>query len=131
MAKRIDGIKGAFSAIGYFGAAIFCGFLAYAGKNDYTPSNALYAIACLLLLFGFWQAIWGRIFKAIIRGVSSNIIPSAVLVTEGDKRRFDEMTKKRTSALRTATLALGSMVVACSINLFSSWLFHLWISIPK
>lgn len=125
IARRWRAIRDAIQASGYIGMATFLASYTYFRGQDISTSEILFCSSIALALFGVWSASWGNIYIALVNRLTSNIFPTVILLTEGDKRKFKELSEKRNSPRNTLFILGGSILTNLLVNLTSSYLYTL------
>lgn len=122
--KNWQTVKELFDSIVSIGLSIFLlGYVWFAGDSLNRLPDAIVALSLGLIILALSKAIAAKLRSSGQEKITANLLPSVILLTDGDTRRLSEFEAERTKS--TATLwSLAQMAVASILlNLAASYLF--------
>jgi hypothetical protein len=122
--KRFNLIRAILGQFGRIGFAFFLAAYVWF-QRDFGLSLELttLAVALGLALYSSFMIFESFITKNVLRRLSRNIVPSVILLTEGDISGYDEIKNSQNSSTRTLFSAIFAILLALSVNLLSSYLY--------
>ena len=124
VSRNIMAIGQSLSALGRLGFAFFLIGLAYfSGDQIDGVKYIMYAISIALMLWVFVSLTVNVAKKWFLRRLGENILPSIILLTDGDKSACNKIDSKRNSTSFTLTGLAGTVVLGILINVISSYIY--------
>lgn len=116
---------------GRVGMAFFVLAFTFFSRSSETNVTRLAIAACIGLILWSISSVAERVvFRNIVKRVVSNIFPSVILLSEIDRRQFDDLKQKSSTSSGTLARFVGSVVVALSLNVLASYIYA-YMTSPK
>lgn len=112
---------------GRIGAAFF--LLTYyllMNSADTTLLSLFYPASLCLLTWSIVQAVSTQIIESARKKASRNILPSCIILTEGDRKAFENAISAKTSSAAMGLQILGGALFAVVLNVLASYIF-VWL----
>jgi hypothetical protein len=104
-------------------AAFLVGYVLFTGDATNSLRDAILAGAVGVGIYAFSKAIVAQLRTLSQKKIASNIMPSVILLTEGDRRRLAQFEGRRAKSGATIWSILGSTGAAIMLNLAASYIF--------
>jgi hypothetical protein len=129
--RHVSAIRVAVSQFGRLGSAAFlAGYVWFSGGaiNDF--GKLAYAAAIALCMWALIAVSTTFLNKITADRILSNVTPSALILTEADKKAYNALKEKKASASKTLASIAGVGVFNIVLNIIASFIF-VWLTLPS
>lgn len=124
--KLLNGY-GVFSSIssqmGRLGFSIFLAIYVYLNQSTLELARLTYAVCAGFSVWSLYAIIRPPIMQAILKRITSNIVPSVLLLSPADKKCYDRIAKALSSTRATVAGMVMTILLSVAINLISSYIY--------
>lgn len=125
--NRMD-LSSAIRQLGPIGAGFFAvTYLLTTNSGAHTAEKVIMAVALGLFAWGIVGFIRSKLNSTIMKRLFLSILPTVILITEGDERSFRDVQAKCTTLSGTIVRLIGGASAAILTNVGSSYIYT-WIS---
>lgn len=117
----IDSIVSQSNRIGL--AVFLTSFVILRGSQSIELKDLILATSLGILVYALFAAIKTTIVAKVFRRLASNMMPSVILLSEGDNRCFERFNNKKTGILSNIAWLATTTVFAIATNIFASWIY--------
>ncbi len=126
--QRLDIILG---QSGRFGSAFFIAFYVFFSGNPLKNFEYFtYAVTISFMIWGIIQISAQALSRSIKKRVNRNIIPSVIVLTNGDKIGYKKLLESTTSTSGTVARLAFTPIFSILFNIVASFLY-VWLTRPK
>jgi hypothetical protein len=117
-------IRGVLFQLGRIGMAFFLGaYVWHVGLKGLSLAHATLAVSVGLILWSVFSVVQAPLSKVLLRRLHLNIVPSVILLTDGDVRAYDEITASLNSPVTTLGATVLAVMAAVGVNVGSSFIY--------
>ncbi|MGN6121822.1 MAG: hypothetical protein ACTHOJ_02585 [Sphingomonas oligoaromativorans] len=87
------------------------------------PSHLIGSVSNALLILSCWMMLKGAIFSFVMSRASSNITPTVILLTQGDKRAYERICENRKSTIVTVLTFVSFAILNIILNVSSNYIY--------
>jgi hypothetical protein len=120
---RISGVQRTVDQIPRIGFAAYLASIAFMA-NFRSINQILYAFALGLLLWSLLSVYSESLSKTVFRRTLNNVIPTVILLTDGDIAAYDKIETETNEPTWTLVSIIGSIALAVIINIVASYIFR-------
>jgi hypothetical protein len=126
--RHFERIGGGWRHISTIGLACFLATFAYTYRGEISIKDVLYLVAISLVAFVALKVVFSFLETAFNKNLSSMLVPSAILITEGDKRCYNKVLEPRNSFLNSIWKIIIAAVSAVTLNIVASYVYAVMAS---
>jgi hypothetical protein len=122
--KKYDMIRTLLGQVPRIGFAFFVGSFAFFSEADQLTIFDIFNVTAFgLIIWSMLVIFENSVGKKSFRRVSANIIPSVILITDGDSRAYQNIKDRRNSPITTFMSIVVAWITGILINLISSYIY--------
>ncbi len=117
-----------FGQLGRMGMATFLGAYVFFSKGHFgSLAQATFAVAVGLLLWALLVITESTLTPMLLKRITANVVPSVILLTEGDRQAFNRVKANMNSSVQTIFGFLGTILLGFSTNILASYVYA-WLT---
>ncbi|WP_324131914.1 hypothetical protein [Bosea sp. (in: a-proteobacteria)] len=129
--SKYEVIRGCLSQSGRIGIAIFLiGYIYFSGSQSESLSRLVYAISVGLLIWAGFSIFDSYISKLLFRRIYKNVIPTVILISEGDNSSYKKITENLNSPSNTIIIFCITIIINILLNVIASYIYA-YLSSPR
>jgi hypothetical protein len=113
-------LSGQMARIGF---AIFLGLYIYTKGGVIRLSEIGYAVCAGLIVWSIYLALRPSFLDFILKRITSNIVPSVLLLSEADSRCFKRISESLNSSRKTVIGMIATIALSVILNVASSYMY--------
>lgn len=121
--RNFSNIQSIYGQFGRIGMAIFLMSYILFSSFPLELEEIVLVSAFGMLLWAAFIIMQSIVLRNALKKITSGIIPSVILVTNGDKRSYNEINSNKNQPIKTLINVIASILFGISINLASSYIF--------
>jgi hypothetical protein len=124
LVKNWGTVRELFDAAPLFGLSAFLiGYVTFSGAQITELPQAIMAWSIGIVIYAVAKAAAARLRASSQNKIAANIMPSIIVLTEGDSRRLQQFESKRSKSGVTVWTLCASMVVNVGLNIIASYVY--------
>jgi hypothetical protein len=117
-------IDTAISQFGRIGMATFlASYIFFSDRAELDFASITYAVSIASVIWAVFTMFGSSVTTAFLKRLINNFVPTVILLTEGDRRAYDDVIRRRASPLRWAAFVAMTAIFNIAVNIFSSYIY--------
>lgn len=127
--KKFNVLRSVLGQFGRIGMAVFLGAYIWFSEGQVgSLAQVTLAVALGLLIWAVFVIVESSIENQLLKKLSSNIVPSVIILTEGDENAYSEVIGSLNSPTNTMITYGSVIVVSVSANIMASYIYTYLVS---
>lgn len=106
------------------GMAVFvASFVIFKGSQRFSITEILYGLSLALFIWSILAVASSALMRSIRRRTVKNIVPTVIILTDGDERAYNEIKSARSSAGMTIGYVFLAAIFNILLNIISSYIY--------
>ena len=122
--KNLQTINSLISHFGKIGVAVFLASYVWFNQGVIgNPGKFVYSVSLALILWSFFAVASSSVTRRFSRRLYMNVVPSVIILTEGDHKAYEKIKNGLNSSYNTAIGIVSTGFINVILNIFASYVY--------